>query len=677
MRFIRSALAATLTVALFLFTNSAASQTNTASTPAASPTAKPVLQIDAGKVTGNASPMLYGLMTEEINYSYEGGIYAELIRNRTFKASTQNPMFWNVAGEAAITVDTNQPLNTALNLSLKMDAGKASEASPVGIANGGYWGIPVRANTKYRASFYARGENFSGPLVLSIQSADGKTVFTSAKVSRITGEWRKYEATLKTGKVQPSKDNRFVITTSRPGVVWFQNVSLFPPTYHDRPNGTRPDIMQLLADMKPAFLRFPGGNYLEGNRMSERFNWKETIGDVSQRPGHRSPWGYWSTDGFGLLEFLEWCEDLHMEPVLGIFAGYTLDRKYIEAGPRLDPYVQEALEEIEYVTGDTKTRWGAQRAKDGHPKAFKLTCIEIGNEDWFDRSGSYEGRFAQFFDAIKAKYPRLQVVSTMGYEHPTQVVRSRVPDLVDEHYYRSQEDMQAHALDYDSYSRTNKTRIFCGEWATRVGSPTPNFAGALGDAAWMTGMERNSDIVEMSCYAPLFVNVSQTSGQGRSMQWATDLIGYDALKSYGSPAYYAQKMFSTFHGDEILATDSKNIPARQWQPSAFRGGDPPPPRQIREVFFDATRDRKNGTIYLKVVNAAGSAQKINVQIRNAPKIASEGEAITLWAEDLNDTNSIEQPDKIVPRTEQVRSLSSNFTRELPPYSITVLKIKTR
>ena len=274
--------------------------------------------------------------------------------------------------------------------------------------------------------------------------------------------------------------------------------------------------------MQPKFLRFPGGNYVEGNTIAERFNWKETIGDVSQRPGHRSPWGYWSTDGFGLLEFLEWCEDLKMEPVLAVYAGYSLRQQHIDPGTNLDSFVQDALDEIEYVTGDANTKWGAQRVKDGHSKPFPLRYVEVGNEDFFDRSGSYEGRFAQFYDAIKAKYPNLQVIATTP-------VKSRVPDLVDEHYYRSQEDMQAHALDYDKYSRTNKTKIFVGEWATRVGSPTPNMAGALGDAAWMTGMERNSDIVLMECYAPLFVNVSQLTGGGRSMQWATDLIGYDAL----------------------------------------------------------------------------------------------------------------------------------------------------
>jgi alpha-N-arabinofuranosidase len=656
----------------------AASAAATATATTTAPAATPVLQIDAGKVAGTVSPRLYGLMTEEINFSYEGGLYGELIRNRTFKANAQSPMFWTNVGDATMALDTNQPLNIPLNVSLKVDTSKASKASPVGIANSGYWGVPVRPNTTYRASLYARGEQFSGPLTLSLESADGKTVFASATISKISGKWKRYEATLKTGNVQPSKENRLVIKTTKPGTIWFQNVSLFPPTYHNRPNGTRPDIMQWLADMQPKFLRFPGGNYVEGNTIAERFNWKETIGDVSERPGHRSPWGYWSTDGLGLLEFLQWCEDLRIEPVLAVYAGYSLRGQHVDPGTNLVPYVQDALDEIEYVAGDSKTKWGAQRAKDGHPSPFKLTYVEIGNEEWFDRSGSYDGRFAQFYDAIRAKYPSLQIISTVGYEHPeSQRVHSRVPDLLDEHYYRSQEDMQAHALDYDKYSRADKSKIFVGEWATRVGSPTPNMAGALGDAAWLTGMERNSDIVVMSCYAPLFVNVSQTNGSNRSMQWSTDLIGYDALTSYGSPAYYAQRMFSTMHGDEILATASQNIPTREWQPRARRGGTPPPPQQIREVFFDATRDSQSGMIFLKVVNEAGKAQRINVQIGSCPSIGAEGEAVCLAGTSPTDTNSLEEPQKIVPRTEKAGNLSADFTREFPPYSITVLKLKTK
>ena len=662
-----------------------------------------VLQIDAGKVTGNVSPMLYGLMTEEINFAYEGGVYAELIRNRSFKADAivprvtptnyvpgvylpvtfrpdTQPKFWRIVGGASMGLDTNTPLNEFLNVSLKLDAASASAAAPAGIANEGFWGIPVKPSTTYRVSFFAKAAaGFTGPVTVSLESADGKTVFASAKIPKLTGEWKEYETTLKTKRVPASKDNVFKLTTTAPGTLWLQNVSLFPPTYKNRKNGNRADIMELLAAMKPKFLRLPGGNYLEGNAFNERFNWKETLGPVEQRPGHPSCWGYWSTDGMGLLEFAEWCEDLDMEPILGVFAGYCLGRGgVIPAGPALEPYVQEALEEIEYLIGDAKTtKWGARRAQDGHPKPFKLTYVEVGNEDWFDRSGSYDGRFTQFYDAIKKKYPHLKVMSSWGYEQPENgSVKSRTPDLVDEHFYRSMEEMMAQAFRYDTYSRTNPTKIFCGEWATRVGSPTPNMSGALGDGAWMTCMERNSDIVLLSCYAPLFVNVSQLTGNGRSMQWSSDLIGYDALTSYGSPAYHAQQMFSSLHGNEILATDAQNIPLRSWQRRG-RGGAAGTAQQLREIFFDATRDSKSGVIYLKVVNTAGAVQRINVQIKGAKAIRAKGEAVVLAASKLDDTNSITEPNKVVPRTEKVSGLSADFTREFPAYSVTVLKLNSK
>ncbi len=678
-------------------------------TPAPSAPAGPIiLQINADKTTGKVSPMLYGLMTEEINFAYEGGIYGELIRNRsfkadaivprvtpetyepgkylpvTFKADTQ-PKFWTVIGGASMVLDTNTVLNEFLNVSLKLDASTASATSPAGIANGGYWGIPVKPHTTYRVSFFAKAaEGFTGPVTVSLESTNGSTLFASAQISGVTTEWKKFEAELKTKDVTASKENVFKLTTTAPGTLWLQQVSLFPPTYKNRANGNRTDIMEWLAAMKPKFLRFPGGNYLEGNAFNQRFNWKETIGPVEQRPGHPSPWGYWSTDGLGLLEFAEWCEDLDMEPLLGVFAGYCLGRGgVIAAGPQLEPYLQEALEEIEYLIGDAKTtKWGAQRAKDGHPKPFKMQYVEVGNEDWFDRSGpdrngTYDGRFAQFYDGIKKKYPQLQVISSTGYEQPQSLwVKSRTPDLVDEHFYRNLEEMMAQSFRYDSYGRTNGSKIFCGEWATRVGSPTPNMAGALGDAAWMTCMERNSDIVLLSCYAPLLVNVSQLTGQGRSMQWSSDLIGYDALSSYGSPSYYAQKMFSTMVGDEILATDAQNIPTRAWQRRG-RNGTNAPAQQISEMFFDATRESTSGLIYLKVVNASVSARPATVKIHGATQIEPEGEIVSLVGQSLEDTNSIGEPQKIVPRTEKAGGLSASFTREFPPYSITVLKLKTK
>jgi alpha-N-arabinofuranosidase len=681
-----------------------------ATTATATPSgATPVLMIDAGQVTGKVSPMLYGLMTEEINFAYEGGVYGELIRNRSFKADAivprvtpdsyvagqylpvsfkpdTQPRFWTVVGGASIVLDTNSPLNQFLNVSLKVESSTASSASPVGVANGGYWGVPVKPKTTYEVSLFAKAAaGFTGPLTVSIESADGRTSFASAEISGLTPQWKRFGTKLKTGSVPASKENVFKITAKSPGTFWLQNVSLFPPTYKNRKNGNRVDLMELLAAMKPKFLRFPGGNYLEGNAFNQRFNWKETIGPVEMRPGHPSPWGYWSTDGLGLLEFAEWCEDLEMEPLLGVFAGYCLGNGgVIAAGPKLEPYVQEALEEIEYLIGDAKTtKWGAQRAKDGHPKPFKMTYVEVGNEDWFDRSGpdrngTYDGRFAQFYDAIKQKYPQLKVISSCGYEQPQSLwVKSRTPDLVDEHFYRNMEEMMAQSFRYDTYSRTNPSKIFCGEWATRVGSPTPNLSGALGDAAWMTCMERNSDIVLLSCYAPLLVNVSQLNGNGRSMQWSSDLIGYDALRSYASPSYYAQKMFSTLHGGEILATDSQDIPTRTWQRQARRGGAAPPAQQIKEIFFNATRDTGSGVIYLKVVNIASSAKRINIQVKGAPRLRANGEAFVLAGNALEDTNSIDKPETILPRTEKVTGISPTFTRDFPAFSITILKLNSK
>jgi alpha-N-arabinofuranosidase len=346
-----------------------------------------------------------------------------------------------------------------------------------------------------------------------------------------------------------------------------------------------------------------------------------------------------------------------------------MHQQHVAPGPDLAPYVQDALDEIEYVTGDASTKWGAQRAKDGHPAPFTLNYVEVGNEDWFDKSSSYDGRFTQFFDAIRAKYPQLQIIATTR-------VKSRMPDLLDEHYYRSQEEMQLHALDYDKYPRTDHTKIFCGEWATRIGSPTPNMAAALGDAAWMTGMERNSDLVLMASYAPLFVNVNPGA-----MQWRTDLIGYNALNSYGSPAYYAQKMFSTHRGDNILATDSQDLPTTLWQPPARRrnGVDQPPSagQEIRTLFFDATRDSQTGMIFLKVVNTLGTPQPVKIQISGASAVEAEGDAVVLKADHPDDTNSILEPAKIVPVTEKVDGLGTDFTRELPPYSITILELKAK
>jgi alpha-L-arabinofuranosidase len=652
-----------------------------------------VLRIDAGKVAAHVSPKLYGLMTEEINFSYDGGLYAELVRNRSFMEDAKEPVHWTLVqengGTATMALDPSQKFNDAIPTSLKLTITQASAATSqrVGIANEGFWGIPVRPNTRYRASFYAKaGAGFSGPITVSIVSNLGATVYASAQVPGLTDAWKKYEVALTTGNAPVSAANHLLISAAAPGAVWFNMVSLFPPTFEGRPNGNRPDIMRLLADMKPAFLRFPGGNYLEGGTIATRFDWKKTIGDISQRPGHMDDaWRYWSSDGMGLLEFLQWCEDLRMEPLLAVYAGYSMNRQGLQRvapGRDLEPYVQEALDEIEYVTGPASTTWGARRVKDGHPAPFPLTYVEIGNEDNFDRAGggTYDARYAQFFDAIKAKYPKLQVIATTP-------VTTRTPDVIDEHYYRNSEDqMASFAHMYDERPRSGP-KVFVGEWATRVGRPTPNMSAALGDAAWMTGMERNSDLVIMSSYAPLFVNVNPGG-----MQWPTDLISYDAVASYGSPAYYAQKMFSLYHGDVVLPVEARDVPTRLWQPPAptpRRGPNgeapatpatpppAPPAQQVPTLFFDATLATGTHTIFLKIVNRAASPQPVRIEIGGLASLDPKGQSIVLSAASPDDTNSIAVPNRVVPVATAIDGVGPSFTRTFPPYSITVLQLTAK
>ena len=282
-----------------------------------------------------------------------------------------------------------------------------------------------------------------------------------ASVSVAGSGWKEYKFEMQSGNAAASSENHLELTIDRPATLWLQLVSLFPPTYHGRPNGNRIDIMEKLAAMRPSFLRFPGGNYLEGNRIETRFDWKKMIGPLVDRPTHPSTWSYHSTDGMGLLEFLEWCEDLHMQPVLAIYAGYSLGGQVVKPGPDLEPYVQDGLDEIEYVTGGADTKWGAVRARDGHPAPFTLHYVEIGNEDNFDRAKTYDGRYAQFYKAIKAKYPDLQVIATMP-------VKGVTPDVVDDHYYKRERGMFDEARHYDDTDR-NGPKIFVGEWATREG----------------------------------------------------------------------------------------------------------------------------------------------------------------------------------------------------------------
>ncbi|MGH9617198.1 MAG: alpha-L-arabinofuranosidase C-terminal domain-containing protein [Acidobacteriaceae bacterium] len=605
-----------------------------------------VLQVQVDRPIANASPTLYGLMTEEINHSYDGGIYGELVRNRAFQDDPNHADHWllsrNGNARASMRIDKSTGPSAALSSSLKLTVQQADGADSAGIVNNGYWGIPLRPNTAYAGSFYAKSDgNPSSAVTMSLVNNNTGNVVASVTIPSLTPEWKQYKVTLRTGEIATSASNHLLLSVTQPGSIWFSLVSLFPPTYKNTPNGNRIDLMEKLAAMHPAFLRLPGGNFLEGNRIADRYQWKKTVGPLVDRPTHRSPWGYRSSDGLGLLEFLEWCEDLHMQPVLAVYAGYSLDGERITPGPDLAPYVESALEEIQYVTGNLNTKWGAERARDGHPNPFPLRYVEVGNEDEFDKSGSYDARFAQFFDAIKKSYPRLQVIATAP-------VTSRVPDVLDEHFYRSAQDFFNDTHHYDKADR-NGPKIFVGEWATREGTPTPDMGAALADAAWLTGLERNSDIVIMASYAPLFINVNPGASQ-----WVPDLIGYDAVHSYGSPSYYAQAMFSNYLGNQVLDSNLK-------------GAAP-------LLFYSATRDAAKGILYLKIVNASSKSRPLEIQLIGKERTSKTAMIISLTGHSMEETNSIADPKRIVPVKSEMTNVSSNIDRNFPAYSIEVIEV---
>lgn len=620
------------------------------------------LNLDLAKPGVAVSPSLYGLMTEEINHSYDGGLYAELVRNRAFQDAARMPVDWSAVDGGTIELDRAEHPSPARPVSLRVRGGAA---------NAGFWGYPMRPRTHYSLTLVAKADA-PGPIEATLESSDGSRVFAKAEVDGVGPAWRRLTARLATGAgIQPTADARLVLRTGASRTVWLGFVSLFPPTYHHRLNGNRVDLMNLLVAMRPRFLRFPGGNYLEGGTIAERFPWAHTLGPIEDRPGHQCPWGYRSTDGMGLLEFLEWCEDMHAKPLLAVYAGYSLGGQVVKAGPGLEPFVHEALDEIEYATGGPETTWGARRIRDGHPGPFDLAAVEVGNEDGFDRSGSYPGRFAQFEAAIKAKYPHLAVISTtggqdwLGQRFPMTHAK---PDLVDEHYYASTWDMMAMADKYDAYDRKGP-KVFVGEWASQDvpapwadaahKGPTPNMKCAVADAAFMTGLERNSDVVAMACYAPLLVNVNPGA-----RQWAVNLIGYDALTSFGSPSYYAQKMFSESVGDQTVPFSLEGVPEQHQNGKTLPG-----------IFASVTRDTRHHQLFVKLVNALQAEQAVEFRINGAVPDAV-GSQITLTS-DPSAMNDIANPKRVAPATSRLDGVGPVFRDTLAPNSVTVLRLAIR
>jgi alpha-L-arabinofuranosidase len=499
------------------------------------------------------SPMLYGIFFEEINRAGDGGLYGEMLQNRSFEDDRgdrdQKPKKipgWHLvappSAKAAISLDSSQPLNPRNPTSLRLEKTGAAQL-PAAVASDGFQGLALFKGTSYDLSFYARCSNETGgQLRATLEDQNGQVVSEAKLIDQIGQQWKQYHCTLTAKKTTAT--GRLVLAYPSPGAIWLDQVSLFPQkTWKGRPNGLRPDLAEMLADLKPAFNRFPGGCYVEGNRLANAFRWKDSIGDLAERPGHWNLWGYRSTDGLGYHEYLQMCEDLGAEPLFVINCGMAHEDNIPK--DKLGPWIQDALDAIEYAKGPADSRWGSLRAKAGHPAPFKLRYMEIGNENG---GPIYEDHYRQFYDAIKAKHPEMILVANGP-------VLARPMDILDEHYYDSPEFFMRNAKRYDAYDRKKSPKIYVGEYAVTQGCGKGNLLAALGEAAFMTGMERNSDVVLMASYAPLFVNCGWR-------QWNPNAINFDNSRVYGTPSYYVQKMFCVNRGDVVLGMDFDGAVAR-------------------------------------------------------------------------------------------------------------------
>jgi alpha-L-arabinofuranosidase len=494
------------------------------------------LVVHAERTGTKVSPLLWGIFFEDINCSADGGIYAELVRNRSFEDSDK-PVHWSVTGggdgRVEATVDASQPISQKNARSLKVTLGGTGSAFAT-ISNEGFWGIPVKEGEIYRLSLLARcDEEFKGDLMVALSGRDGRC-YAKQPLPRLTADWKSYECSL-TANATDARAILEIVGTGK-GTFWIDMVSLFPKkTWKNRENGLRPDLAAMLGDLRPAFVRFPGGCWVEGDTMKYAYRWKETIGQPSDRRTQYNIWHYQATNGLGFHEYIQMCEDLGAKPLFVINCGMS-HREHVPLS-RMQEFVQDALDAIEYSNGPADSKWGKLRAQNGHPGPFHLSHMEIGNEN----SGpSYQERYTLFYDAIKKRYPEMTIVANV----PTE---KRTADVVDEHYYSTPEFFIQQADRYDRYDRKGP-KIYVGEYAVTQGCGLGNLRGAVGEAAFMLGMERNADIVAMASYAPLFVNVNHRG-------WNPDLINFDNTRVYGTPSYFVQKLFSEHTGDVVVPVD--------------------------------------------------------------------------------------------------------------------------
>lgn len=615
---------------------------------------------------------LFGLFFEDINFGADGGLYPERVKNRSFEFP--DPLMgWKPAtpGDSKGTLQVFDRIaeRGAANshyLRIKVD----EQGKGFGATNEGFRGVGVERGKDYTFSVLARSAGGSPrALRVEVSGADGRPL-GETRVSGFTPQWKKYTATLRATATEAKAHLNVLVEGA--GAVDVDLVSLFPgETWGNRANGLRPDLVRLLKEMRPGFLRFPGGCIVEGRTLEQRYQWKTTVGAPEDRRlivnrwntefRHRLTPDYYQSFGLGYFEYFQLSEDVGAEPLPIMNCGMACQFNTGELAPLedLDHFIQDAIDLIEFANAPANTKWGRVRAQMGHPKPFNLKMLGVGNEQW---GPQYVERYKAFAKVLKAKYPNITLVSSSGpfpdgkeFDYLWGELRKLNADVVDEHYYRPPQWFRENAGRYDDYPR-NGPKVFAGEYAAQsvaIASPDNrnNWECALSEAAFVTGLERNADLVRMTSYAPLF-------GHVEAWQWTPNLIWFDNLRSYGTPNYYVQKLFATNRGTRLLPLHIDGSPKN--------GRD--------DLYASASLDEGSGEVVLKVVNTSSSKREVGVDLAGAGRVNGTGRSFTLSSNDLKAENSLDEPTRVSPVEGQAAVPSNKFNYTFQPRSLTVLRV---
>jgi alpha-L-arabinofuranosidase len=625
------------------------------------------ISVIANKPVCVIQPTMWGVFFEDINFAADGGVYAELVMNRSFEFSFPL-MGWEQVrqsgtGRVVPTFYSPANNNNPHYVTVYVDAEKGA----FGISNQGFRGMGIKQDNLYNISINARISDGSN-IKIKTELLDSEGVLIgSNEATELTTSWQKYQATIKASATDSNA--RLRIMFSGKGSADIDMVSLFPAdTWKGRPGGMRKDIVQMIADLKPGFVRFPGGCIVEGRDLTNRYQWKTTLGPVEERKLIINRWNmemqnrqapdYFQSFGLGFFEFFQLAEDMGAEPLPILNCGMSCQFNAAEVVPlnELDPYIQDALDLIEFANGTTSTTWGRFRASMGHPEPFNLKFIGVGNEQWEEQ---YIERYKLFEKALIEKYPEIKIVSGAGpsasgayFDYAWGELKKLSPALIDEHYYMPPEWFLKNAGRYDNYDRSG-IKIFAGEYAAhdREGAAPESrnsWLSALTEAAFMTGLERNAAVVNMASYAPLLAHVD-------AWQWRPDLIWFDNLQTIGTPNYYVQKMFSTHKGTQIIPVLSAGKP--------LEGAD--------SLYASAATDKNNLKAYIKLVNSSATIKPVRLSLEGL-SFLKNGEIETLKAKGLYEFNSIEDPKHIYPSSKPITVSSKKINVSLEPRSVNVI-----